>query len=89
MVLDCVELHPRTLELSYSSLSQGEKKKVAIAVAIFQCKSILILDEPYSGLDQNSSLRLAAKLAELPYTKVISVTSDKELGFSIQKGLYY
>lgn len=89
MVLDCVELHPRTLELSYSSLSQGEKKKVAIAVAIFQCKSILILDEPYSGLDQNSGLRLAAKLAELPYTKVISVTDDKALGFSVQKGLYY
>ena len=89
MVLDTVELHPHTLGLSYSSLSQGEKKKVAIAVAIFQCKSILILDEPYSGLDQNSGLRLAAKLAELPYTKVISVTNDNALGFTVQKGLYY
>ncbi|MBA2405113.1 MAG: ATP-binding cassette domain-containing protein [Bdellovibrionales bacterium] len=83
LILDCVELHPRTLSLPYAALSQGEKKKVSIAVALFQCQGIVILDEPYSGFDQNYGLRLAAKLAELPYTKVISITDNNELRFTI------
>lgn len=85
MVLDCVELHPRTLQLHYSSLSQGEKKKIAIAVAIFQSQGIILLDEPYSGFDHNYGLRLAAKLAQLPFIKVITVTDEIKLTYSVIK----
>jgi ABC-type multidrug transport system ATPase subunit len=85
LILDCVELHPRALQLPYLALSQGERKKVSIAVALFQCQGIVILDEPYSGFDQNYGLRLEAKLAELPYTKVITLTDNHELRYSVQK----
>ena len=84
LILDCVELHPRALQLSYSALSQGEKKKVSIAMALFQCQGIVILDEPFSGFDQNYGLRLSAKLSELPYTKVITITDNRELRFTVQ-----
>jgi len=87
LILDCVELHPRALELPYLALSQGERKKVSIAVALFQCQGIVVLDEPYSGFDQNYGLRLEAKLAELPYTKVITLTDNNELRYTIQKNL--
>jgi energy-coupling factor transporter ATP-binding protein EcfA2 len=87
LIFDCVELHPRALSLSYSALSQGEKKKVSIAVALFQCQGIVILDEPFSGFDQNYGLRLAAKLNELPYTKVITITDNNKLRFTVQKSL--
>jgi len=85
VILDCVEFHPRNLEVPYLNLSQGEKKKVSIAVALFQCQGIVILDEPFSGFDRNYGLRLEAKLASLPFTKVITVTDNNELRFSVQE----
>ena len=88
LILDCVELHPRALTLSYSALSQGEKKKVSMAVALFQCQGIVILDEPFSGFDQNYGLRLAAKLDELPYTKVITLTDNNQLQFRVKKSSF-
>ena len=53
-------------------LSNGEKKRVAIATVLAMDPEILILDEPTSGLDPRSRRGLIHLLQELPQTMLIS-----------------
>ncbi len=52
--LNLAQLKERTPQ----HLSQGEKKKVALATALAMDPSVLILDEPTAGLDPRSSTQL-------------------------------
>jgi cobalt/nickel transport system ATP-binding protein len=63
-------------------LSQGEKKRVAIATVLSMQPSILVLDEPTNGLDRRSRRSLIALLQELPLTMLIA-THDLEMAMTI------
>jgi cobalt/nickel transport system ATP-binding protein len=53
-------------------LSQGEKKRVAIASVLAMDPEILILDEPSAGLDPRSRREFIHLLAELPQTMLVA-----------------
>ncbi len=59
-------------------LSNGEKKRAAIATVLAMHPSILILDEPVSGLDPRTRHRLLDLLCHLPLTMLIA-THDMRL----------
>jgi len=53
-------------------LSNGEKKRVAIATVLAMDPEILVLDEPTAGLDPRSRRGLIRLLATLPQTMLVS-----------------
>ena len=53
-------------------LSQGEKKRVAIASVLSMDPEILVLDEPSAGLDPRSRRELIQLLARLPQTMLVA-----------------
>ena len=59
-------------------LSNGEKKRVAIASVLSMQPQILVFDEPTAGLDPRARRELITLLAELPQTMLIA-THDLDL----------
>jgi cobalt/nickel transport system ATP-binding protein len=53
-------------------LSEGEKKRIAIATVLSMNPEILVLDEPTSDLDPRSKWSLTELLKGLPMTKIIA-----------------
>jgi ABC-type Mn2+/Zn2+ transport system ATPase subunit len=62
--LDRVGLGPLADE-TFGQLSGGQRQRVLIARALVQDAGVLLLDEPFSGLDRPSTERLEALIAEL------------------------
>jgi ABC-type Mn2+/Zn2+ transport system ATPase subunit len=62
--LDRVGLGPLAGE-TFGRLSGGQRQRVLIARALVQDAGVLLLDEPFSGLDRPSSEGLEALIAEL------------------------
>jgi heme ABC exporter ATP-binding subunit CcmA len=69
--------------------SRGMKQRLAIARAIAHNPKILLLDEPYTGLDLNGSEILSNILSEhLEQGKtIVMATHDVELGYEVSKRL--
>jgi ABC-type multidrug transport system ATPase subunit len=67
-------------------LSGGEKKRVAIGVALVTDPSVLYLDEPTSGLDSYNSLaviRLLRKLTEMGKTVITTIHQPRSTIFEL------
>jgi molybdate transport system ATP-binding protein len=65
-VADLLDLHP-LLDRSVTALSTGEMRKTLIARALMKSPRLLILDEPFDGLDESSRESLATAINTLMF----------------------
>ncbi len=60
------------LHIRFAKLSSGTKKKIANILALSKKSDILILDEPFNGLDESSIEILVKTLSENHTSKIIT-----------------
>jgi heme exporter protein A len=79
-VLDRVGLEPRARGRASRTYSRGMVQRLALARALLTRPSLLLLDEPFTGLDRGGALALGAELAALRDggAIVVVVTHDLE-----------
>ena len=63
-IADLLEIHP-LLQKNITSLSTGEMRKTLIARAMIKAPKLLILDEPFDGLDETARRSLAESIDHL------------------------
>ncbi len=87
-ILDLFELLNLSSEKGkmIGKLSQGSRTKVAIGAALLHNPEMLLFDEPFSNLDQNTSLKLAAFLKDNSASKTFLVASHN-LNYLISMGI--
>jgi molybdate transport system ATP-binding protein len=75
------------LHSSLIQLSSGEHKKLQLVKALWLKPQLLILDQPYNGLDKASRQNLNAFLEELPDhgSQLILISNDQDLPSSVNK----
>jgi len=78
-VLDAVGLANRASRRP-AAFSHGLRKRLALARAMLHDPAILLLDEPYTGLDQRASADFAAALDDFEERTVVLTTHDLERG---------
>ena len=78
-VIEQLEL-AKLLERSVVQLSNGERRKVTIARALLKSPRLLILDNPFAGLDERFRAKLAANLDNLMQSdmRVVIVGTDRD-----------
>ena len=62
-------------------MSGGERQRVAIARALYRNSRVLILDEPFSSLDEESEDKLIYSLNKIKKDKIIIIISHKKNNF--------
>jgi ABC-2 type transport system ATP-binding protein len=65
--------------VAISSYSKGMRQKVLLAAALLHNPKIILLDEPFSGLDVNSALVLRSLIAELAARGKVILFSTHDL----------
>lgn len=78
--LDRLDLTKDLLKQNFQTLSGGEKRRVLLAMTCTQQKSIALIDEISSGLDQQSLDKVVAFMVnwkkENPKTSILQVNHD-------------
>jgi len=79
-VLDQVGLEPRARDRPARTYSRGMLQRLALARSLLTKPSLLLLDEPFTGLDRGGALALGEQLGGLKAdgTIVVVVTHDLE-----------
>jgi heme exporter protein A len=79
-LLDRVGLEPRARDRAARTYSRGMLQRLALARALLTRPSLLLLDEPFTGLDRDGALALGAELGVLRDggAIVVVVTHDLE-----------
>ena len=79
-VLDRVQLDPKARDRAARTYSRGMVQRLALARALLTRPSLLLLDEPFTGLDRDGALALGRELGTLRDTGaiVVVVTHDLE-----------
>ncbi|MEM1619867.1 MAG: ATP-binding cassette domain-containing protein [Fervidicoccaceae archaeon] len=67
------------LDSSPFSLSWGQQVRLAVALALASRASILLMDEPFSGLPYSDRLELSSILRSAPAAKIVSAASRESL----------
>ncbi|MGW4643782.1 ATP-binding cassette domain-containing protein [Sphaerisporangium sp. NPDC004334] len=75
------------LEVPLGDLSKGSAHKVGLAQALLAPPGLLILDEPFSGLDAQARAELPAIMEEVVATGGIVVVSDHQNGLAGHRGV--
>lgn len=69
---DCENMYP-------NELSGGMKTRVSIARALYYNADIVLMDEPFSSIDQDMKKRIAPKIFNLLANKTVIVVSHDDL----------
>jgi heme exporter protein A len=79
-LLDRVGLEPRARDRAARTYSRGMLQRLALARALLAKPSLVLLDEPFTGLDRGGALALGEQLGELRAAGaiVVVVTHDLE-----------
>jgi len=77
-LLRLLELHP-SRHVAIAAYSKGMRQKVLLAAALLHNPELLLLDEPFSGLDVSSTLMLRAFIRELAARGKVVLFSSHEL----------
>ena len=59
----------------FSKYSMGMKQKLGIASVLMEDPNIIILDEPFNGIDEESKERISNELIKIKNEKIIIITS--------------
>ncbi len=80
-LLRLVGLHDRE-DSQVSGFSRGMQQRLSIARALINDPSLLLLDEPYTGLDEHASILLSGHLRQLHSRQrtIVMVTHDLKRG---------
>ena len=74
--LDLTDLQHRQIR----ELSGGQQQRAFLARAVAQEAHVLLLDEPFNGLDRTASLRLGKLLDQLAHEGRLIIASHHDLG---------
>ncbi len=70
-----------------SELSGGMRRRVALLRAVLADGEILILDEPFAGLDEENRIRCAAYILDRLCGRTLLVTTHREEDVQLLRGV--